>query len=127
MGKLIFSDAEERKKLNELSHAEILARLLDKIEKTTSNLVFVEVPLLVGSGFENYFSEWIRVTASDDVRAERICKRDNIDMAFARLKIASQRQYETASSIPVVYTITNEGSTENLLEQLEKLYLQIKG
>ncbi len=110
---LIFNNKEKRAELNAIAHPEIMKRLLKKIEEASSDLVFVEVPLLAGSGFAKLFKEIIVVHADEHVRLKRIAERDHITKAEAQKRIDAQNTPLVFSGA-ITYYIDNTGDMETL-------------
>ena len=124
MAFLIFSDKNKREKLNAIAHPEIMRRLQKRIEATPSNVIFVEVPLLTGTEFEQLFNEIVVVYANEETRIERIMKRDDVTKEEAMSKIRSQNS-EPVFENATVYEIDNSGSQKELKNACEQLMKQL--
>ena len=53
LAEIVFSNEQERKRLNEIAHPLIMKTLLDHISQRENELIFAEVPLLLEGNFEN--------------------------------------------------------------------------
>lgn len=124
LARVIFSDSAKRAQLNALAHPEIMKRLQGKILSAQTDVVFAEVPLLVGTGFEKLFREIIVVKADFDIRIKRIMARDNVSKEEAIKKIDTQNSDPTFAGARV-YTIDNSGSQEELKAACDRLIKQI--
>ncbi|MBR1747972.1 MAG: dephospho-CoA kinase [Clostridia bacterium] len=123
IAEIVFSDESKRKLLNELAHPIIMERALAEAKKFEGT-VFVEIPLFFGSGYESYFKKvWI-VTSSDEVRLERILKRDKRSKEEAQAII--QRQKMTVTENDNYCVINNDGDIRHLSEQLDRLLCTIE-
>ncbi|MBO4539420.1 MAG: dephospho-CoA kinase [Clostridia bacterium] len=120
MAFLIFADKNKRELLNSIAHPEIMKRLQKRIETTSSDVIFVEVPLLTGTEFEQLFKEIIVVYAAENTRIERIMKRDDVTKEEAMSKIRSQNS-EPVFENATVYEIDNSGSKKDLKNACEQL------
>ncbi len=125
LASVIFNNEKKRSELNALSHPEIMARLRKKIEISSANLVFVEVPLLAGTDFEKLFKEIIIVTADKDVRKKRIAARDQISEAEAEIRIEAQNATLVFSGA-ITYYIDNTGDLSRLKDNCKKTIEQIQ-
>ncbi len=94
LGTLVFQNAEERKKLNAIAHPLIIQRMTERMEESSGDFVFAEVPLLFEGGFENRFdSVWV-VLRSKEKRVKALTVRDSHDEAYIQKQISSQFDYE---------------------------------
>ncbi len=127
---IVFGEQNKEKLLllNQITHKYVLA----KIKKTVSGLravgaeaCAIDAPLLIESGLDQDCDFVLSVLAGADKRAERIAKRDSIDMEAAFKRINSQKPddfYKESSDI-VLY---NDGEIEALLFDLNR-YLKERG
>lgn len=122
---LIFNNEQKRAELNAIAHPEIMKRLLKKIAEATSDIVFVEVPLLAGTDFAKLFKEIIIVTADKSVRLKRIAERDHITEAEAQIRIDAQNT-PLVFSDAITYDIDNTGDLDTLKDNCKKTIEQIQ-
>lgn len=131
LGKLIFSNEEARKKLNNISHPYIFQSIKEKIEELSkdNSIIFLDIPLLfeVYSLLNEYgirFDEIWLVYLDRDTQLERLMKRDKITKEEALRKINSQMDIEEkkkkASKI-----IDNRGDISSLEKQIDKLLKEL--
>lgn len=90
LAEIVFSDKIKLKKLNEISHKFILARVEDMIAEAVSKIVFVEGAVLIESGFECDFM--IGVLADYEVRMKRIILRDDLSYKEAQRRLLAQQK-----------------------------------
>lgn len=84
---------EGRQKLGEITYPRILRRMLEKIEaekRKDEKLIVIDAPTLFESGFDRYCSRIVAVTASREVRLQRILSRDGITQAEAEKRLRAQ-------------------------------------
>lgn len=120
MKKIVFNDEDKRKILNAIIHPRVYKYFQDVREKKSENLIFFDVPLLYESGIEKLCDKVILIVADDEKKIERIIKRDNLDVELAKKIIFSQMP-DTEKKKKADIIIENNGSIEELLEQLERL------
>jgi dephospho-CoA kinase len=131
LGKIIFSNKENRERLNSITHPYIFEAIRLKIDELCSNknIIFLDIPLL----FEQYelwekyniiFDEIWLVYIDKDTQIERLMKRDGISKEEALKKIESQMDinYKKTKSSK---TIENSGDIEYLKEQIDKLLREL--
>ncbi|MBI5167113.1 MAG: dephospho-CoA kinase [candidate division NC10 bacterium] len=128
LGALAFGDPEQRKKLDDIVHPVLAARMAEERERIRrsgkAKLLVVEAALLIESGFYRRFDKIILVTAPEEAQIQRLQERSHLDReeAFARLR--SQMSLE--EKIPYAhYLIDNSGSLEETVEQVKKVYREL--
>lgn len=115
----IFHNEEEREKLNSYAHKKIKEKLIEEIEKSPSSRVFVEIPLLNQVDFVDLFDEIWVIKATENVRIDRIIKRDNISKEEAISKIKTQNElFDFKQKTIYIYNDTN---TQNLAKEIREL------
>lgn len=93
LGRIIFSNPQKRKKLNDIVHPKVINIVLNEIkkhQKLGTPIICVDVPLLYESGFEQYTDKVIVVYTERDLQIERLIDRDNISKEYANMKITAQ-------------------------------------
>jgi len=97
LGRIIFSNPQKRKKLNEIVHPKVQKIVKSEIEKHKqlgTPLVVVDVPLLYESGFDSITDKVVVVFTERDLQIERLIDRDNITEEYANMKINAQMPLE---------------------------------
>ncbi|MDD3957799.1 MAG: dephospho-CoA kinase [Candidatus Izemoplasmatales bacterium] len=109
-----FTDDVFRQRLNHITHPvvqeEILGLIASYREKKVPCLV-VSVPLLFESGFDAFCDVTICVYVPYDVQIQRLMERDQIDRAYAQVKIDAQASLEE-KKLRATYVIDNAQSFE---------------
>ena len=111
---IVFSDSHALKKLNALVHAvvkEKVALWLCEREEEEHILAFVDVPQLFEANMQGDFDCTVAVTASDEMRLQRICARDGMDEHAARLRMKNQMTVEMYRK-RCDYTVNNDVNTD---------------
>lgn len=106
----VFVDETERKKLNGYAHPQIFKRLKSLLAEYGDKEVFVEIPLL-NDEFLPFFDRVVVVDADEAVRISRIEKRDGVDTATAKAKVATQKS-RLNYGIPTIVIKNNFGKKE---------------
>lgn len=92
LAQIVFSDAEKLEKLNKISHKYILKGIEDRIEKATTDTVFVDGAVLIESGF--LCDKMIGVLADYNDRKTRIMLRDGLSEQEAKTRLDAQQKDE---------------------------------
>lgn len=110
LGKLVFNDSDEIKKLESFVYPEIINEILSYTEGE-SNYVFYEVPMLFESNMANLFDYIVMVDSDDDIALKRLALyRKDVKDAKERLALQMDRTLKKSLSN---YVITNNGSLED--------------
>lgn len=122
---LVFDNARLLKKLNKITHAEILNELIKEAE----GLTFCEVPLLFESGWEKYFDGVIVVLRDKNERINSVMTRSDLSREEAEKRVKTQINYDIYD-FTKYYVIHNnqnlsylEEQTLNILQKIKKINL----
>jgi dephospho-coA kinase len=123
LGQIIFSDENKLKKLNKITHRNILNEINKQIDLIDEKAVFVEIPLYFQMEVKFDADEVWLVVADYETQIKRLMNRDNINLSYAKVKIESQRKLiNMKEKSDVVFD--NSTSVENLNEKLEEILVQ---
>ncbi len=89
LGRIVFSDKEKLKKLNEITHKYILADIYNKMEKECSEVICADGATLIESGIK--CDLMVGILADKELRIKRICERDKLTKEDAKLRIEAQK------------------------------------
>lgn len=117
LGKLIFNDEILRKKLEAILHPQIA----QEIEKFDG---IVAIPLLFEAKMEYLFDKIIIVYTDDEIRLERLMKRNNFTEEEAKARMNSQISQDEKVDL-CDFVIYNNGSLENLKIAVETIFKQV--
>ncbi|MBQ3102233.1 dephospho-CoA kinase [bacterium] len=121
IAQIVFNDKEKKLELERIIHPYVKNEIEKFILNNSSEkAVFVSVPLLFEAGFENLFDKIIFVTADENIRLERVMKRDNCDKNFAKKKILAQAP-ENDKIEKSDYIIENNSTIEELENQVKTI------
>lgn len=123
LAQIIFSDRKKLKKLNQLSHRNILDEIEKQIEILDEKVVFIEIPLFFQMEEKFDADEVWLVVADYQIQIKRLMQRDRISLEYAKAKLESQEQLlNMKENSDVVFD--NSTSVENLSTQLKKVLKQ---
>ena len=123
LAQIIFSDRKKLKKLNQLSHRNILDEIEKQIEILDEKVVFIEIPLFFQMEEKFDADEVWLVVADYKIQIKRLMQRDKISLEYAKAKLESQEQLlNMKENSNVVFD--NSTSVENLSTQLKKVLKQ---
>ncbi|MBW1646007.1 MAG: dephospho-CoA kinase [Deltaproteobacteria bacterium] len=124
LGELIFSDEEQRRRLDEIMHPRIMAVVDERLaaygRDHPDGIAIVDVPLLVEAGLFSRFPVIVLVYVTPEVQKQRLMARDQLTAAAAARKIAAQlppaakRQYAD-------FIIDNCGSLAATARQVDEV------
>jgi dephospho-CoA kinase len=126
---IIINDDASRRALEQIVHPEIKNRIDSRIAKSGKNgkpAIVVEVPLLFESGMANQFDIIILVIADDELKIERLIKRDRVsrDDAEALLKsqLPDKKKVEKSD-----FLVHNDGVLQQMGKDVDRIYKKILG
>lgn len=118
----VFGDAAKLKRLNAIVHGAVRADFRQWCkEHAGERVLFIETALLYESGLSNDVdAEW-RVEAPEQIRIERVMRRNHMAAEDVRKRIASQNQTIAADlQLSMIQTINNDGLCP-ILPQVHRL------
>lgn len=124
---IIYSDENERKKLNSITFPHIRREIYERIKAFASpeiEYAVIDAPLLFEAGLDKVCDSVISLVADTELQVKRICARDGIDEATARARLSTQKPssfYLDNSDIVIV----NREDTD-LREEAEKVLKKLK-
>ncbi|MHC1723652.1 MAG: dephospho-CoA kinase [Aminipila sp.] len=120
---IAFSSKEQKEKLDNIMLNEIVQTIVRKIEsydKEGTPLIFIDAPLLFETGLDKKSQETWVVDVTDEIRIERVIKRDGStrEEVLARIEkqMSREEQHKRASHV-----LDNSTTTEALYKQIDKL------
>lgn len=90
LGSIVFSDENELKALNSITHKYIKMEIENEIAANKDKDIIIDAAVLNQGGLAEICDIIILVTAKKDVRIKRIIKRDNLSYENAKNRIESQ-------------------------------------
>ena len=128
LGALIFSNAENRQKLDELLQPLIKIMILDEIEEYRQKgetMIVLDLPLLFEKHYEKLCEEIIVVYVPRELQLERLMKRNQYTKQEALSRIDSQLSIEEKRKRATVL-LDNQGTVQQLYQQVEQWLVETK-
>lgn len=122
LGEIVFSDSDKLSVLNSIMHKAIVDKAITMCENSGKDICILDGSEIESSGAYKKCAHVIVITADEDVRLDRIMKRDNIDRESALMRIRAQKDYGKDA------VFLNNNSTPDILEkEITGLYNQFYG
>ena len=121
MRSLIFSDAEKRKKLENILHPKIRQKAGEAIARITSAYCVLVVPLLAESGAYPNADRVLVVDVKRETQIRRLMARDHCNRDQAKQALASQASREQRLSI-ADDVLENSGSLHQARQEVARLH-----
>ena len=128
LGELVFSNTENRKKLDELLQPLIKIMILEEIEayrQKGENMIVLDLPLLFEKNYEKLCEEIIVVYVPKELQLERLMKRNQYTKQEALSRIDSQLSIEEKRKRATVL-FDNQGTIQQLYYQVEQWLVETK-
>ena len=123
LGAIVFSDEKALQDLNAITHGAIRSEILHCLE-SCPKLAAIDAIGLFEGGLAELCDITVAVTAPEEVRVQRLMRRDSISEAYARSRIGAQHPAEWFRS-RCSYVLENSGTEvqfqENCLAFLRQL------
>jgi dephospho-CoA kinase len=127
LAELVFKDPAKRIQLEQITHPLIRKAFAKIVESAKADSIIInQIPLLVESNYEYKFDHVITVSATEEVRIDRLLKRG---MNLAQVKQRLQAQATDTQREEISDTIIqNDKSPAELLPEVERVWelLQLK-
>lgn len=128
LGAIVFADAQARRELESILHPRIreeLARRFLALEREGVPLAVYEAPLLVETGSDAGLDALIVVSAPEEQQIERVMRRDGLDEAQARARLAAQLPAE-ARLAKATFVVDNSGDLRALERNVDDAWAQVE-
>lgn len=121
LGELVFNDVPARKKLEAIIHPRVRAAFDSALARLHGvDVLIYEIPLLIETGAASRFDYVITVESDSEVRKQRLADRGMRESEI-EARISAQATPDQRVST-AHYVITNNGSTDELLREVEYLW-----
>ena len=127
LGKIVFNDEAELKKLNVITHKHILAEIRSRLETHAMNggsLAALDAIELVSSGLAEECFTTLAVLAEREIRAQRIISRDGVDRDYALLRIDAQHP-DSYFIEKCNYVLYNNADAESFKDKCRQLFKEV--
>ena len=117
IAKIIFQNNSQKEKLEKIIHPKLKEKILEIFEKyNNEKIIIISGALLFESGFYKLFDKTIYVEANEDIRLERLIKRNNLSYNDAKKRINAQDDNQCAD-----YIIKNNSDINTLKKQIKEI------
>lgn len=123
LAEIVFNDSEKLSLLNSIVHKSVKDDIATFTHLTISPLIFIETAILYQSGIDRMVDGVWEVTAPENIRIERVIKRNNCAPENVADRIRSQ-QFIPERQHPRTSIIINDNTTA-LLPQIERLITRL--
>ncbi len=125
LGKIVFNDPAALERLNGITHPLVKAEILSQLQANAGKDIAIEAIALIESGIGDLCDCVIAVLADRETRICRIMIRDAVGHVAAQARIDAQPDNAVFAE-KCHYTVYNNGTQEELAEQLDALLAQIR-
>ena len=124
--KILFSDENFKNEFEKFVHPFVL-REIEKFfeENSLQSITVASVPLLFEAGWEKYFDKILLITAGDEIRLERLIKRNSISKEDAMMRINAQIP-QAEKKRKADFIIENNSDLEELNKKIKDLLGSLK-
>jgi len=121
MRERVFSDPEQRKKLEAIQHPAIRAELVRRSMEAGGPYQIHAIPLFVEGGARGNYDRVLVVDCPEELQLQRLLQRDSVDATQATQTLAAQATREQRLAI-ADDVIINDGSLDALRAQVHRLH-----
>ncbi len=124
MGELVFSDAEQRQRLNEIVHPKVRDRMWEQarehVKGDATRIVVLDVPLLIEGGTHKLVDVTVLVYVPESLQQARLMQRHGWDEETARRRMDAQLSIEEKRAVADV-VLDNSGTPDEVPELSARL------
>ena len=119
----VFGHPEQLLRLNAIVHPAVIADFRAWAGRQTGDYIVLESAILFSSGLDREVDRTVAVLAPEPLRIERTCRRDGVDEAAVRSRMAAQADDDFLRE-RADYCLVNivESETAEAVDQLDKLF-----
>jgi dephospho-CoA kinase len=127
LGGIVFSDADARRRLEEIVHPAVLRMARQQIDAHQADgrpVIILDAPLLIEAGLLEWVDKVIVVFVDEKVEMERLMARNRLESDEARRRIASQMPLSAKVKL-ADYIIDNGGGLDATRAQVDRVWEDI--
>ena len=125
LARLAFNNKKALKKLNLITHPQIISIINKKIKTSRSGLVILDAPLLIEAGLANLVDALVVVKAQKKQQIARLLKKTALNKNDILERIKNQMPLEEKTAL-ADFIIDNSGSIRNTKRQVKRILKEIK-
>jgi dephospho-CoA kinase len=127
LGKMVFNDPNKRKQLEQIVHPVIKSMIKEELSAHQNEpLIVLDVPLLFETDFDQLCHQTLVIYVDEKTQISRLMTRNHFSKEESLKRISAQMSL-TEKAKKATYVISNEGTKEEMYEQLKQLYEQLIG
>ncbi|KAL7074386.1 hypothetical protein ACQ4LE_006299 [Meloidogyne hapla] len=123
LGEKVFADSEMRRKLNEITHPEIIKEVFREIMFSIlkfNKIVFLDVPLLYETNMQKFVCKVVVTICDENIQMKRIIERDGLIEEQAKQRINTQMLLDEKVK-RADFVILNNGTIDDLERQIDEM------
>lgn len=124
LGNIVFSDPEELKVLNDITHPEIVERISEKVDDLKRNevrTIVIDAAILFEMGLNKHCDSIWFIQTDRETQLNRLMERDRFDSKNAQNRI--KRQHENENNIAFAdVIINNDKSLDEIKEEVKEIW-----
>lgn len=126
LGKLVFDNPNLKKILEDLIYPNLKSKLNEIFEENNQEkYIFISIPLLFEVGWQELFDKILFIKTDDEIRLQRLIKRNNYTLEEAQKRINSQLPQDEKLK-KSDFIICNNDSVEQLQNEIERFIIQLE-
>ena len=118
LGKIVFSDKNKKKQLENIIHPYVLEQMQKTIKESKEKYIFLDIPLLFECNLEYLCDEIIVVYIPKKLQIQRLMNRNNISEEQAKHLISQQISIEKKKELGD-YILDNSYNLDTLFNQID--------
>ena len=125
LASIVFKNPKKRSELEQVTHPLIRKAFAEVVARSANNSIIInQIPLLVESNHDYKFDHVITISVNESIRTQRLLKRGlTADQIRQRMQAQATDQMRESISDSV---IVNESDEQNLLDQVEIVWEQLR-
>lgn len=126
LGKIVFNNKNLKEKLENIIYPKLKDKILKIFDENSSEkFVFISIPLLFEVDWQDLFDKILFVKTDDEIRLNRLMKRNSYskDEAMARILAQIPQEEKIKKSD---FIICNNGTLEMLQNEIERFIIQLE-
>nr|CAD2188928.1 unnamed protein product [Meloidogyne enterolobii] len=123
LGAKVFADSEMRRKLNEITHPEIIKEVFREIMFSIlklNKIVFLDVPLLYETKMQKFVCKVVVTSCAEEIQMQRIIERDGLIENEAKQRINAQMSMKEKVK-RADFLILNNGTIDDLEREVNEM------